>query len=104
MENLLKIAQLGEFYASNNIGIFCYLTDNQRLAELIDSSISFSELDNYIYQEDIYIGIVDKMSMTYGELKYTSKIVEDIDDEGKTYYYSFRYAFPVDLTTIRLLK
>lgn len=36
MKNLLKIEQLGKFYASNNAGIFCYLTDNQELAELID--------------------------------------------------------------------
>ena len=104
MENLLKIEQLEEFYASNNIGIFCYLTNNQKLAEIIDSGISFSELDNYIYKEDIYIGIVDKMAMECGKLIYTSKIIDDIDKDREVYYRPFRYAFPVDLTTIRLLK
>ena len=104
MKNLLKIEQLGEFYASNNVGIFCYLTDKQELAELIDSGAYFSELENYIYQGDIYIGLVDKMTMNYGELTYTSGIVEDIDEDRKTYYYAFRYAFPLDLTMVSLLK
>lgn len=104
MENLLKIEQLGKFYASNNVGIFCYLTDKQELAELIDSGAYFSELENYIYQGDIYIGLVDKMTMNYGELTYTSGIVEDIGEDGETYYYAFRYAFPLDLTMVSLLK
>lgn len=94
MKNLLKIEQLGEFYASNNVGIFCYLTDKQELAELIDSGASFSELENYIYQEDINIGIIDKMSMKYGKLTY-----------GREQYYGeFIYAFPLDLTMVSLLK
>lgn len=100
MKNLLKIEQLGKFYASNNAGIFCYLTDKQELAELIDSGASFSELENYIYQGDIYIGIIDEMSMEHGKLTYTSGIVKD----RETYYYAFHYAFPLDLTMVRLLK
>ena len=105
MENLLKIEQLEKFYASNNVGIFCYLTNKKELAELIDSGASFSELENYIYQGDIYIGLVDKMTMNYGKLTYTSGIVEDIDEDNRnTYYYAFRYAFPLDLTMVSLLK
>lgn len=104
MKNLLKIEQLGKFYASNNVGIFCYLTNKQELAELIDSGASFSELESYIYQGDIYIGLVDKMTMNYGKLTYTSGIVEDIGEDRETYYYAFRYAFPLDLTMVSLLK
>lgn len=104
MENLLKIEQLGKFYASNNVGIFCYLTNKQELAELIDSGASFSELENYIYQGDINIGIIDKISMKYGKLTYTSKIIGDIDEDRNEYYCEFRYAFPLNLTTVSLLK
>lgn len=100
MKNLLKIEQLGKFYVSNNAGIFCYLTDKQELAELIDSGATFSELENYIYQGDIYIGLVGKMTMNYGKLTYTSGIVEDINE----YYCEFSYAFPLDLTMVSLLK
>lgn len=104
MENLLKIEQLEKFYASNNVGIFCYLTNKSKLAELIDSGAIFSELENYIYQGDIYIGIVDKISMKYGKLKYTSKIIEDVDVDMEYYYCDFRYAFPLNLTMIKLLR
>ena len=44
------------------------------------------------------------MAMEYGAMIYTSKIIEDIDKDREIYYRPFRYAFPVDLTTIRLLK
>ena len=100
MKNLLKIEQLGKFYASNNVGIFCYLTDKQELAELIDSGATFSELESYIYQGDIHIGIIDEMSMEYGKLTYTSTIIVDREQ----YYGEFIYAFPLDLTMVRLLK
>lgn len=104
MKNLLKIEQLGKFYASNDVGIFCYLTNNQELAELIDSGANFSELENYIYQGDIDIGIIDKMTMNYGELMYTSKIIENIDEDRNECYFEFRYAFPLNLTMVSLLK
>ena len=104
MKNLLKIEQLKKFYASNNVGIFCYLTNNQELAELIDSGANFSELGNYIYQGDIDIGIIDRMSLTYGELEYTSKIIDGTDEDRNECYCEFRYAFPLDLTMVSLLK
>ena len=104
MENLLKIEQLEKFYASNNVGIFCYLTNKQELAELIDSGAGFPELENYIYQGEIYIGIIDEISMKYGKLTYTSGIVEDIDEDRNEYYCEFSYAFPLDLTMVSLLK
>lgn len=104
MKNLLKIEKLGKFYASNNVGILCYLTNKQELAELIDSGANFSELENYIYQGDINIGIIDEISMKYGKLTYTSGIVEDIDEDRTEYYCEFNYAFPLNLTMVSLLK